>query len=176
MQPAERRRFLDNIIADTDRLARLVRRLLELARAESAPVTGETTTLDEAAGLLPRDERLSIAIDVGGELRFRMSAENAAIALANLSDNSARHGASSLVLTAASEGKAVHIVAADDGDGVLPGNRQRIFEPFFTTRRDSGGTGLGLGIVAALVKAHDGTVVLADSAKGARFEIELPAA
>jgi signal transduction histidine kinase len=176
MQPAERRRFLDNIVADTDRLGRLVRRLLELARAESHPLTTETATLDEAVNLLPRDDRLSVAVDGGGDLRFRMSAENAAIVLANLSDNSARHGARNLVLTATGAGKAVRIAAADDGDGVAPGNRERIFEPFFTTRRESGGTGLGLGIVAALVKAHDGAVRLADSANGARFEIELPAA
>ena len=70
----------------------------------------------------------------------------------------------------------ITIAATDDGDGISPSNRARIFEPFFTTRRDSGGTGMGLGIVAALVKAHQGTVRLADSDQGARFEIELPAA
>ena len=70
----------------------------------------------------------------------------------------------------------LRIAAIDDGDGISPSNRARIFEPFFTTRRDSGGTGMGLGIVAALVKAHQGTVRLADSARGARFEIALPAA
>ncbi len=59
----------------------------------------------------------------------------------------------------------VTIAAADDGDGISPSNRARIFEPFFTTRRDSGGTGMGLGIVAALVKAHQGTVRLADAAQ-----------
>ncbi|TIX98313.1 MAG: two-component sensor histidine kinase, partial [Mesorhizobium sp.] len=50
-----------------------------------------------------------------------------------------------------------------------------IFEPFFTTRRDAGGTGMGLGIVLALLKAHDGTIRLVDSERGTRFEIILPA-
>ena len=77
---------------------------------------------------------------------------------------------------AANGGDIVTIAAADDGDGISPGNRARIFQPFFTTRRDSGGTGMGLGIVAALAKAQQGTARLAETAKGARFEIELPAA
>lgn len=175
MTAEERRRFLDNIIADADRLTRLVRRLLELARAE-APLSSGTATLAEAVQLLPDDGRIAVTLDGGADLRFRMSAENAAIALANFVDNSARHGARQCALSAAAEGNHIRIAAADDGDGISPNNRQRIFEPFFTTRRESGGTGLGLGIVAALVKAHDGSVRLAESTTGARFEIDLPAA
>ena len=176
MEPAKRTRFYDNIIADADRLNLLVRRLIELARAESANLGDETTSLAEAVALLPADDRLAVTIADGADTRFRMSPENAAIAIANLLDNSARHGAKSFSLSATSAGEIVTIAAADDGDGISPANRARIFQPFFTTRRDSGGTGMGLGIVAALAKAHQGTVRLADSAKGTRFEIELPGA
>ena len=176
MEPAKRARFYDNIIADTDRLNRLVRRLIELARAESAQLGDETTSLGEALALLPTDDRLAVSISGGGETRFRMSPENAAIALANLIDNSARHGARHVSLSATNADGIITLAATDDGDGISASNRARIFEPFFTTRRDSGGTGMGLGIVAALVKAHQGTVRLADSARGACFEIALPAA
>jgi signal transduction histidine kinase len=176
MTVEEHQRFLDNIIGDADRLTRLVRRLLELARAEAPPLSAETATLAEVVQLLPSDGRIAVTLDRGGELRFRMSAENAAIALANFVDNSARHGARHCALSAEAQGNAIRIAVADDGDGISPNNRGHIFEPFFTTRRESGGTGLGLGIVAALVKAHDGKVRLADSPSGARFEIDLPAA
>jgi signal transduction histidine kinase len=176
MTPDERSRFLGNIIADTDRLARLVRRLLELARAEAPPLSAETASLSEAIQLLPTERRLAVTLSGGGDLRFRMSPENAAIALANLIDNSARHGARTFALSAQQTGNGIGIAAADDGEGIAPANRARIFEPFFTTRCESGGTGLGLRIVAALIAAHDGTIRLADSASGARFEIELPAA
>ena len=176
MTQEERRRFLDNIVADTDRTARLVRRLLELARAEAAPLSGETASLEEAVKLLPNDKRIAVTLNGGAELRFRMSAENAAIALANLVDNSARHGAGQCLLSARSGDGVVRIFAADDGDGISPNNRARIFEPFFTTRRESGGTGLGLGIVAALVRAHGGDLRLGASTHGACFEIDLPAA
>jgi signal transduction histidine kinase len=175
MDNAKRTRFYDNIIADADRLNRLVRRLIELARAESSNLTDQTTTLAEALQLLPADDRLAVTLGEGGGLSVRMSPENAAIALANLIDNSARHGAKTFALSATATGAVVTIAAADDGSGISPSNRARIFEPFFTTRRDSGGTGMGLGIVAALVKAHQGMVRLAEARQGARFEIELPA-
>lgn len=54
-------------------------------------------------------------------------------------------------------------------------NRDRIFDVFFTTRRESGGTGMGLGIVRSLLRAHGGSIRLAPSDAGTAFEITLPA-
>jgi signal transduction histidine kinase len=176
MDRAQRQRFYDNIIADTGRLNQLVRRLIELARAESMTLTGETTSLAEALKIVVVDNRHSIQLESGSEVRFRMSAENAAIIMANLADNSAQHGATHLSMSAIEERETVVIAAWDDGTGISPGNRPRIFEPFFTTRRETGGTGMGLGIVAALTKAHEGTIQLMDSGTGTRFEIRLPLA
>jgi len=78
-------------------------------------------------------------------------------------------------ITARTADGRAEIVFADDGAGVSPGNRARVFEPFFTTRRESGGTGLGLRIVRALVEAEKGTVTLADRTGGAAFVVTLPA-
>ena len=176
MDEAERRRFSDNIVTDAGRLNLLVRRLLDLARAENLAPSGESTSLSAALALLPTGDRLALRVEAGGETGLRISAENAAIVLANLIDNSARHGATLVSITAASAGGKATIQVSDDGAGISPSNRARIFEPFFTTRRDCGGTGMGLGIVLALLKAHDGTIRLVDSERGARFEIILPAA
>ncbi|TGT99274.1 MAG: HAMP domain-containing protein [Mesorhizobium sp.] len=174
MDEAERRRFSNNIVTDAGRLNLLVRRLLDLARAENLAPSGESTSLSAALALLPAEARLAVRVEEGGDIRLRMSAENAAIVLANLIDNSARHGATLVSIAAASaDGKAT-ILVSDDGAGISPSNRGRIFEPFFTTRRDAGGTGMGLGIVLALLKAHDGTIRLVDSERGTRFEIILP--
>lgn len=174
MDKAQRLRFYDNIAADTHRLNELVRRLIELARAESADLTAETTSL---ARVLPRvkpPEGLTVTISSGAQLPFQMTSEYASIILANLAENSAQHGAHQLVLNARTEGEAILITASDDGDGVSSGNRDRIFDPFFTTRRETGGTGIGLGIIVALLKAHNGTIRLVDSETGASFEICLP--
>ncbi|RUV74559.1 MAG: HAMP domain-containing protein [Mesorhizobium sp.] len=175
MDEAERRRFSNNIVTDAGRLNLLVRRLLDLARAENLAPSGESTSLSAALALLPAEARLAVRVEGGGDIRLRMSAENAAIVLANLIDNSARHGATLVSIAGAGADAKATILVSDDGAGISPSNRGRIFEPFFTTRRDAGGTGMGLGIVLALLKAHDGTIRLVDSERGTRFEIILPA-
>jgi len=174
MTPQERQKFHANIVADTERLNRLVRRLIELARAESFGPSGEVSTLAEAAAAVPHSMGVPIRIGEGADIPFRMSAENAAIVLSNLADNSARHAATMLDLSARLEGGDAVLLAKDNGSGVSSGNRERIFEPFFTTRRDEGGTGMGLGIIAALLKAHGGTIKLIDTERGAGFEMRLP--
>ncbi|TIW65873.1 MAG: HAMP domain-containing histidine kinase, partial [Mesorhizobium sp.] len=176
MDEAERKRFSNNIVTDAGRLNLLVRRLLELARVENLAPSGESTSLDAALALLPADTRLTVRVEAGGGTGLRISAENAAIVLANLIDNSARHGASLVSISAASAAERATIVVSDDGAGISPSNRGKVFEPFFTTRRETGGTGMGLGIVLALLKAHDGTIRLVDSERGTRFEINLPVA
>ncbi|WP_425374790.1 ATP-binding protein [Mesorhizobium tamadayense] len=176
MDEAERRRFSNNIVTDAGRLNLLVRRLLELARAENLAPSGASTTLGAALALLPVDTRLEVRIEAGGDIGLGISGENLAIVLANLIDNSARHGAKQVTIGAERTGERAAIHVGDDGDGISASNRAKVFEPFFTTRREAGGTGMGLGIVLALLKAHDGTITLVDSARGTRFEINLPVA
>jgi signal transduction histidine kinase len=62
---------------------------------------------------------------------------------------------------------------ADDGEGVSVNNRPQIFDSFFTTRRDSGGTGMGLAIVRAMLDAHGGTIHLVETARGTAFELNI---
>ena len=68
------------------------------------------------------------------------------------------------------------VKVSDDGEGVSPNNRTQIFDSFFTTRRDSGGTGMGLAIVRAMLDAHGGAIRLLDSEKGTAFELTFPVA
>ncbi|WP_217577127.1 ATP-binding protein [Mesorhizobium sp. GbtcB19] len=176
MDEAERKRFSNNIVTDAGRLNLLVRRLLDLARAENLAPSGENTTLSAALALLPIDTRLETRIEGDRDTGLGISAENLGIVLANLIDNSARHGARQVAIHASAAGERALVQIGDDGDGISAANRGKIFEPFFTTRRESGGTGMGLGIVLALLKAHDGTIRLVDTERGTRFEIDLPVA
>jgi signal transduction histidine kinase len=180
MSAAERDRFLGNLAADAQRLERLVRRLLELARADVAAPGDERADLAAAlTAIVERHRRLGI--DVRLELApglgtVPMGEEALDTVLSNLLENARQHGGRAVAVTlrAARDGARASLRVEDDGPGVSPANAARIFDPFFTTARDRGGTGLGLAIVRALLAAHGATIALVPSARGAAFEIELP--
>jgi signal transduction histidine kinase/CheY-like chemotaxis protein len=72
-------------------------------------------------------------------------------------------------------GEYVSISVTDNGGGIPAEVLKRVFEPFFSTKRDSGGTGLGLGMVRAFAEQSGGTVTI-DSAvgRGTKVSILLP--
>lgn len=177
MAPETRRAFLSNIAADAERMTLLVRRLLDLARAEAETqgAPGVATVRAAAAGLVA-----PVKIELNGDVDtpVAMRDEKLSAVLGNLADNAARHGATRLeIAVRAAAGRAL-IRVADDGEGVSEANRGKLFDPFFTTRRAEGGTGMGLAIVRALIEAHDGAVALGAGTEtgGAVFEIDLPPA
>jgi signal transduction histidine kinase len=176
MTDKDRRKFLDNIIADTDRLTKISVRLRDFARAENPVAVGAAKLSVAIAGL--RSAFASPDIRASGDLDMpmRISEENAAIIFSNLADNAMRHGSSLLDISARREGNLLLVKVADDGEGVSPNNRTQIFDSFFTTRRDSGGTGMGLAIVRAMLDAHGGAIRLISSEQGTAFELTIPVA
>ncbi|HXV30299.1 MAG TPA: HAMP domain-containing sensor histidine kinase [Sinorhizobium sp.] len=176
MPEVQRRRFLENILADAERLDRLLVRLRELAHAELPAMKGQTTVAEAAAEVIRRFPRLEVASSGDIETRIALPREAFAIALANLAENALQHGASRLALVAAADERTLTIAVSDDGSGIPEGNRALVFQPFFSTRRESGGTGMGLAITQAMLASHGGTIRLADAGgRGANFEITVPA-
>jgi signal transduction histidine kinase len=176
MTDQDRRKFLDNIIADTDRLTKISLRLRDFARAENPVAVGATKLSSVIAGL--RSAFGSLDTNASGDLDtpMRISAENAGIIFSNLADNALRHESLLLDISAQRQGNSLLIKVADDGEGVSPNNRAQIFDSFFTTRRDSGGTGMGLAIVRAMLDAHGGSIRLLDTEQGTAFELTIPVA
>jgi signal transduction histidine kinase len=176
----ERRRFLDNIAADTARLSQLVTRLLDLARADMArPEAGTSTDLSapiQRAADAVQGERFRVVLDrAAGLPPVRAPAATVEAVLGVLLQNSRQAGASCATVSGHVGLRTVTIEVADDGGGVPPADRERLFEPFFTTRRTEGGTGLGLSIARSLLAANGGTIALAEGAP-TRFVVTLPRA
>ncbi|HYC02186.1 MAG TPA: HAMP domain-containing sensor histidine kinase [Azospirillaceae bacterium] len=176
----ERARFLGHLDQEAERLSRLVRRLLELARADVARPAGtaDAGAVLEALAARHRAAGLAVTLDISDPGPFPMAEEALEAVAGHLLDNAARHagaGAHVTLLLRREGGEAV-LTVADDGPGIAAADRERVFAPFFTTARASGGTGLGLAIVRSLVAAHGGTVALLDrpGTPGAAFEVRLP--
>lgn len=182
MSPEQRHRFLSNILHDTERLERLVRRILELARADALMPQGEETCdlapiLAEAAAD-SRRKGLNVGIkDVPLSMPAAIDRSSFDIILSSLLENAQQHGGSGVCATLSGQVGAEEVIVdlADDGVGVSAANADRIFDRFFTTARDSGGTGLGLAIARRRARAFGGDVVLLPSMRGASFRIRLKA-
>ncbi|HTR87183.1 MAG TPA: ATP-binding protein, partial [Reyranella sp.] len=182
MSAEERERFLSNILADTERLERLVRRILELARADAlTPQGDETCDLAEAAReMAVQANRTGQLVSTNGLpplLPAIIDRASFDIVLSNLLDNARQHagiGASVTIGGRLEAGEAI-VEVADDGPGISSGNADRIFDRFFTTARDSGGTGLGLAIARRRVTAFGGELELLPAERGAAFRIKLKA-
>lgn len=71
------------------------------------------------------------------------------------------------------EGRYVRFTIQDEGPGIPEADRERVFHPYFTTK--DAGTGLGLATTYSVIQRHGGHVGVAESARGALFEVYLPA-
>lgn len=174
MSQAQRNHFLANIIADTERLDTLLSRLRDLAKAELPSEPGLSKMRDIVAQLARNSPQL--AVDGGGiDEVIALPDEVASIILDNLAENAVQNGATMLSIKTMTDGRKIMIQIGDNGSGIAEGNRERIFEPFFSTRREEGGTGMGLGIVRAMLASHGGTIELLESNDGGTiFQIMLP--
>ena len=180
MSADERRKFLSNILADTERLERLVRRILELARADSlAPRGHESCDLAQATNEMVAEarrqgQRVTVA-EMPAALPAIIDRASFDIVLSNLLENAQQHGSKgvSVVVSGRVEAGEAIVDVHDNGVGVSSGNAARIFDRFFTTARDAGGTGLGLAIARQRAQAFGGELALAPSVRGAAFQIRL---
>lgn len=174
MEESERQRFLDNIRADTERLKALVDRLNELARADTtAPFTQSIDVAKAVETLAKVNKDVRAIIEVERPCWLPMSDESFDIIAYNLIQNARQAEAARIDVSVAKTATHLEIRFSDNGHGISPGNRDKIYEPFFTTRRESNGTGLGLGIVRSLVEAHNGTVSHRAADNGAIFVIRI---
>ncbi|MFD6613243.1 sensor histidine kinase [Micromonospora chalcea] len=180
----------DDLLADTERLSRLVDDLLLLARldeqdARPAPVGPvELGELLRAVAARYPSPPLRLTLP-DGPLWVEGDAGELRRVLVNLVDNALRHTRTGVELAVSGPDGAYHLVTVtDDGPGIPAADRERVFARFTrlddARARDAGGAGLGLAIVRELVRRAGGAVELTDATPGAaapglRATVRLPA-
>jgi PAS domain S-box-containing protein len=186
----ERTRFLDMIVAETDRLARIVNDVLWASRLESGtlrvdiePVDVGALTqavVDTARAYAPPeiDLRTTVAPDLPV---VPTDPDKLRQVLTNLVQNAVKYspdGGPVDVSVAAGNGR-VTLAVRDHGLGIAPSDQERIWHKFVrldpNLTRGVGGTGLGLYISQELVRRLDGAIrVESDGRTGSTFVVELP--
>jgi signal transduction histidine kinase len=190
--PEERSRAVGVIHRESLRLTNLVDNILEftrLRRSAPAPSAGRVVLADVvrevADSLAPLLEaggnRLELVADEG--VVIRGDREAVSRVLRNLVENAAKYGPASqtIRLTLRRNGGSAKITVDDEGPGIPIDERMRIWQPYYRLDRDrngsAGGSGLGLSVVADLVRRLGGSVSVGDApGVGARFTVELPEA
>ena len=176
-----RQRCATKLMARLTHLEQQVRDMLIFARgetrlAERLPVQSLVQGLHSAIDALPAANNRDISLQVSqltGELLCNRDALVGACM--NLISNSVDAGASSVVVSLAVEAGQLVLEIKDNGPGFDPRQAQQLMEAFYTTK--SHGTGLGLAVVQAVVKAHGGEFELtAAPSGGAQARIVLPMA
>ncbi len=179
----------ETIRVASERLDRLVRDLLDLARLRARAFSLDVATLDlrEVArgtldGLRPELEEAGLAVSIvapAAPVLVDGDADRLAQVIANLLDNAGRHAGSWVHLEVGADAERAVLAVEDDGPGIPVPERRAVFE-----RLDSGaraparagsGSGLGLAIVRELAVAMGGAVVAEEAPSGgARLVVTLP--
>jgi signal transduction histidine kinase len=173
------------IRAETDRLARLVRDVLDLARMEADQFTLEKDEV-ELRRLLERayqsfaEEARRRGIDyecaITAEPVISTDGDRVLQIVSNLLDNAFAWtpDGGRIALGLVQDNGTIAVTVTDSGPGIGPVERDRIFRPFWSRAGD--GTGLGLPIARELAYALGGELALdSEVGRGSKFELRLPA-
>lgn len=170
-----RKRFLDNIRAETARSERLINRLLELSAIEGRASLDETEELDFHAIVARAIDQARPLAEVAGvvleetagaaPILLRGDAFILRAAVTNLLENAIDFSPAGSRVEIAVESADGHVVLTirDHGPGVPDYAREKIFERFYSLRHHASkrkGTGLGLTLVRETADLHGGTITL----------------
>ena len=176
-----------DVLADTLRLASLAEDLLVLARLdEYQPRATAGKPVDVAALVTEEVERsaggrVPVTARTGGPCVVTGDPDGLRRLLRNLIDNALRYAKSRVEVAAHREDSEAVLTVSDDGPGIPEADRERAFDRFVrlddARSRDEtqgGGAGLGLAIVRAIARTHDGSAYLEDSTPGLRAVVRIP--
>ena len=185
---------LGSMLAQVERLSRLVEQLLDLSRLESGASPLQPRVF-EVAPLLDRavdDARVHAIQRIAKEVRLDVEVEPQGLRLladpervhqivANLVTNAVRHSPSGgrVLVRASGRDSKVTIEVVDEGPGIPEDEATRVFERFYRSdaarSSSDGGTGLGLAIARWIVDLHGGDIHVEGAVPhGCKMVVQLP--
>lgn len=183
--PEEYEKLLSVLTTHTDRLAALVKDLLDLTNMdaldceESIDLSALLTQVVQELKPLASDKQVAISME-GAEKEIRGNSSLLHRAFYNLIENGIKYNVENgaVNITVSDENHHGRVVIADTGIGVPEDAQALIFEPFYrvdkSRSRQMGGAGLGLATVKVIVEKHGGTIQVSTPASGGtQFEIIL---
>jgi signal transduction histidine kinase len=185
LDPETRRRFLDQVRDQVERLRKLSVDLLDLSKLEagSLELRPEQVDLGELTRSVSGEFEPTLA-QHDSDLEVRLPAKaldttcdpvRVAQIIRILIDNALTHTppGTRIVVTALRENGSVRLAVRDDGGGIDQRSVRRIFEPFFTAD-DAQGSGLGLAIASELAERMAGRLTVRSAPGDTVFTLELP--
>jgi signal transduction histidine kinase len=177
---------------EADRLARLVRELIDLSRLQGGEPLPELVPVDVDTVIAEAVDRTKLAatakqitIVSGGErgLVVRGVESQLATAVTNLLANAVSYSPENTRIAVGARARAgfAEITVTDSGIGIPREDRSRVFERFYRVDQSrasrTGGTGLGLAIVKHVATNHGGSVsVWSEEGLGSTFTLRIPLA
>jgi two-component system sensor histidine kinase CreC len=180
MPRTERARFIGNLRAESERMQRVVERLLELSalearhgRVDFAPIDLRSLLQEvgDGARSLAGQRNVALAFPEGAAPRVRGERFLLVQAVGNLVHNALEFAPpdTSVTVRTTVQGPMAHVTVDDQGPGVPAFALERVFDRFYSLPRPDTGrksSGLGLSIVREIARLHGGEVSLANRPEG----------
>lgn len=183
---AEKDEAVARMLEKNEEMRQLVSQLLMIARLDAGQIA-----MEDDVALKPLIEEIAEELEIVAEekrIRIETALEDVSVhgnggmlsrVVINLMDNAIRYGHEDgfVKVTLAQEGEDAVISVLDDGCGMDQAALEHVFDRFWRadSARTTGGTGIGLSIVQAAVKAHGGEVsVRSEPGQGSCFTIRIP--
>jgi len=181
---------IQEVLTETDSLLATFNAMLRINKLESGVQKGHFSSVDidnilqDVVGFyepLAEDKNISIILNVQSKTNINADRDMLFQLFTNLFDNAVKYTPEQGSITISSEyinknnTQYVEIVISDSGIGIPKNERLKVLEPFYRLEkhRDHQGNGLGLSLVSAIIKLHNGSIEFKNNHPGLRVSINL---
>ncbi len=184
-----RKEYADVIVDEAEKMNALVRQLLTISSLESGNLKLDIVSMDlmalvrdvvTASRILAQQKQAKVVLDTPDEVMVQGDSERLESVFTNLFTNACHHVNESGTITVKicdAPKNRIRLSVINTGSCIPKEDLERVFDRFYKVdkshSRSYGGTGIGLSIVKAVMKAHDMPYGVSNTADGVEFWIEL---